>query len=99
MKNFNLQMETASFTGFIKAVLYIIIFYYIFKFLARIFLPILFRKVVQKAGQNFQQQYTNQQQNNYQSSNRDEIIYDTAKSKNPKTTKKIGEYVDYEEIE
>ena len=45
-------METASFNGFLKILLYIVAFYYIFKFLARLFLPIVVKKVVEKAGQN-----------------------------------------------
>lgn len=101
LTNFILQMETANLTGFIKTVCYIILFYYAFKFLAKLFLPVLVKKVVQKAEQNFQQHYThqNQQQSQYQNSNKDEIIYDTAKSTKPRETKKVGEYVDYEEIE
>lgn len=96
-----LIMQTASFSGFIEMVFFMIAFYYIFKFLARLFLPLLVKKVVEKAGQNFQQQ---QQQYNQQStwrrtSNSDEIIIDTANSKNPRETKKVGDYVDYEEIE
>ncbi len=82
-------------------VFFMIAFYYIFKFLARLFLPLLVKKVVEKAGQNFQQQ---QQQYNQQTawrrtSNNDEIIINTANSKNPRETKKVGDYVDYEEIE
>lgn len=101
LTNFISQMETASFTGIIKVLFYFIVFYYAFKFLAKLFLPVLVKKVVQKAEQNFQQQYTyqNQQQQQYQNTSRDEIIYDTAKSTRPKETKKVGEYVDYEEIE
>jgi hypothetical protein len=91
-----LNMETASFNGFFKTLLYFIAFYYIFKFLARIFLPIMVKKVVDKAGQNFhQQQYQNQQTN----SNTDDIIYDTSKAKKPRETKKVGEYVDFEELD
>jgi hypothetical protein len=94
-------MQTASFSGFIEMVFYIIAFYYIFKFLAKLFLPIVVKKVVEKAGQNFQQQ---QQQRSQQTtwkktSNNDEVIIDTANSKNPRETKKVGDYVDYEEIE
>lgn len=88
-------METASFSGFIRTIFYIIAFYYIFKFFARLFLPVLVKKVVEKAGQNFQQQYQNTQ--NY--SNKDEVIFDTAKADKPHETKKVGEYVDFEEIE
>ena len=94
-------MQTASFSGFIKAIFYMIAFYYIFKFLARLFLPLLVKKVVEKAGQNFQQQQQqyNQQNTWRKTSNNDEIIVDTANNKNPRETKKIGDYVDYEEID
>jgi hypothetical protein len=93
-------MQTASFNGFIKALFYILAFYYIFKFLAKLFLPVLIKKVVEKASTNFQ----NQQQNSHNSSwqktaTNDEIIIDKSKSKNPRETKKVGEYVDYEELE
>ena len=80
-----------------------IMFYYVFKFLAKLFLPILVKKAVEKAGENFQQQqqYAQQRhaQNNQKYNNQDEIIIDTARSNNPKETKKVGEYVDYEEID
>ncbi|MEO8255388.1 MAG: DUF4834 family protein [Flavobacterium sp.] len=94
-------MQTASFSGFIRAIIYIMAFYYIFKFLARLFLPLLVKKVVEKAGQNFQQQNQQRQQQSSwgKTSNKDEIIIDTANSKNPRETKKVGDYVDYEEIE
>ena len=93
-------MQTASFTGFIKAIFYMIAFYYIFRFLAKLFLPLLVKKVVEKAGQNMQQQYQNQQQNTWKKSQtREEVIIDTANAKNPRETKKVGDYVDYEEID
>jgi hypothetical protein len=93
-------MQTASFTGFIRIVFYILAFYYIFKFLAKLFLPLIVKKVVQKAGENFQQQQQRSQGaswNNTQA--KDEVIYDTKNDKNPRETKKVGEYVDYEEID
>ena len=93
-------MQTASFTGFIKAIFYIIAFYYIFRFLAKIFMPLLIKKVVEKAGQNMQQQQQRQQQNTWQSArNKEEVIINTANAKNPRETKKVGDYVDYEEID
>jgi hypothetical protein len=98
-KNY-LIMQTASFNGFIKALIYFFAFYYIFKFLAKLFLPLLIKKVVEKASTNFQKQ----QQNSYNGSwnktvNNDEIIIYETKVKNPRETKKVGEYVDYEELE
>lgn len=91
-------MQEASFNGTIKVIFYILIFFYVFKFLAKIFLPVLVKKVVEKAGQNFQQQYTNQQQNTNPQS-KDDIIIDTSNAKKSRETKKVGEYVDYEEID
>ncbi|MGA9637543.1 DUF4834 family protein [Flavobacterium sp.] len=93
-------MQTASFIGFIKTLFYIMAFYYIFKFLARLFLPLIVKKVVEKAGTNFQQQqYKNQDTSWNKTRSGEEIFYNPTESKNPKETKKVGDYVDYEEID
>lgn len=96
-------MDTASAAGLIKTIVYIIVGYYVIKFLARLLFPVVVRKVVSKAEESFKQQYqANQHQYNYntkQQTSKDEIIIDSARSNNPKSTKKVGEYVDYEEIE
>lgn len=93
-------MQTASFNGIIKTLFYILAFYYIFKFLAKLFLPILVKKVVDKAGENFQkQQQYSQDASSKRTQTNDEIVYNTANAKNPRETKKVGEYVDYEEID
>ncbi len=98
-------MQEASFSGLLKTIMWVIAFYYIFKFLARIFFPVLVKKAFEKAGENIQRQQEQYNQynqgNNWQnnSNNRDEIIIDTANAKNPRETKKVGEYVDYEEID
>lgn len=75
------------------------LFYYVIKFLARLFLPIVVKKVVEKAGQNFQQHYQSNTSYHQKNSNTDEIIHDATKSTKPRETKKVGEYVDYEEID
>lgn len=91
-------MEMASFNGILKTIFYILAFYYIFKFLAKLFLPIMVKKVVEKAGENFQKQY---QSNNQHKTNQpqDEYVNPTSKSDKPRETKKVGEYIDYEEID
>ena len=95
-----LVMQEASFSGFIRTLIYIIAIYYIIKFLARLFLPILVKKAVEKAGENFQKQQQYAQGNSWQKTqSNDEIIIDTANAKKPRETKKVGEYVDYEEID
>jgi bacteriorhodopsin len=90
-------MQNAGFDSIIRTLLIIFLMYYVLKFLAKIFLPIILKKVVEKAGQNFHQYGPNQNTQNTQA--QEEIIVDAAKSKNPKETKKVGEYVDYEEID
>lgn len=93
-------MQTASFTGFIRVLFYILAFYYIFKFLAKLFLPLLVKKVVQKAGENYQQQQNRTQDTSWKKTqSSDEVIYNTSNSNKPRETKKVGDYVDYEEID
>jgi hypothetical protein len=92
-------MQEASFSGFIRTLFYIITFYYIFKFLAKLFLPVLVKKVVEKAGENMQQQQR-QYQDSWQNSQEGETsIYNTQNVKQTRETKKVGDYVDYEEID
>ena len=88
-------MQEASFSGFIKMIFEIIIFYYVIKFLAKLFLPMLVKKAVQKAGEKFQQN----QQYNQNSNSQDEVIINNYNDDRPRETKKVGEYVDFEEIE
>ena len=93
-------MQEASFSNFIRTVFYILMFYYLFKFLARLFLPMLVKKAVEKAGENFQKQQQYAQDTAWKrAQNNDEVIYKATDVKNPRETKKVGDYVDYEEIE
>jgi len=85
-------MQEASFNGLLKAIFWILAIYYIVKFLARLFLPVLAKKMVEKASEQFQQQqqqYQNQQQS---------PVDTTIKSDKPREKNKVGEYIDYEEI-
>ena len=93
-------MQIASFTGILKTLFYFLMFYYVFKFLARLFLPLLVKKVVEKAGENFQKQQHDSQDNSWNKTpNNDEVIYKTPNANNSRETKKVGDYVDYEEID
>lgn len=92
-------METASFGGLLKTLFYIFLFYYLAKFLVRLFLPIVVKKVVEKAGENFQKQYQNNHQQNPFGFTSEENFNSTSKNSKPRETKKVGEYIDYEEID
>lgn len=87
-------MQTASLSGFFKMVFEIVLFYYIVKFLAKLFLPILVKKAIRKVGDKFQQNQNYNASNNIQ----DEEAKNK-KSDKPRETKKVGEYVDFEEID
>jgi hypothetical protein len=86
-------MQEAGFPTIVRTLFWIVAIYYIVKFLARLFLPILAKKMVEKAGQQFQQQ---QQQYQNQQQNPTDI---NIKSDKPREKKKVGEYIDYEELD
>ena len=93
-------MQEASFSGFIRTLFYIITFYYIFRFLAKLFLPVVVKKVVEKASENIQQQQQRQYHDSWQRTAEGEtVIYNTDNVKKSRETKKVGDYVDYEEID
>lgn len=93
-------MQEASFTGFIRTLFIIISFYYIFRFLAKLFLPVVIKKVVEKASENMQQQQQRQYQDSWQNNREGEtFVYNTQNVKKNRETKKVGDYVDYEEID
>ena len=84
-------MDTASFSSIIRTICILILVYYGLKFLIRLFAPVLLQQVVKKAEQNVyeqQQQYSQRQQ----------ARQPTGTDK-PREKKKVGEYIDYEEIE
>ena len=85
-------MQEASVPGFIRTLFWIVAIYFILKFLARLFFPIVMKKMVQKAEEQMRQQYQNQQDYTNTTSN-------TTHSDKPKETKKVGEYIDYEEVD
>ena len=84
-------MQEASLSNLIQDIFVIVIIYYVIKFLARLFLPVLAKKVVQKAGEQFRQQQEQQQQTN--------STPPTGKRDISHETKKVGDYIDYEEVE
>lgn len=86
-------MQEAGLPTLVRNLIVIVAIYYIVKFLARLFLPFIAKKVVEKATQQFQeqaQQQNQQYQDNYNTS---------TKSDKPRETKKVGEYIDYEEVD
>ena len=87
-------MQEASFNGFFKMIVYMIGFYYLIKILSRIFLPILMKKVITRAQANFEKHHSQNPFNQEYTQD-----FQTPKNENPKPTKQVGDYIDYEEVE
>lgn len=89
-------MQEASFSGFFKIIIYMIGLYYFIKIMARIFMPIVMRKVMDKAQENFNKQY---QQGNFNQSYTNEPQSQEKPVRDfKKPTKQVGDYVDFEEV-
>ena len=97
------MMAEASFTGFIRTILIIILIFLGIRILLRAFAPSIMRFFLTRMSQRMQKEFE-RAQNQYQQ-NRSQrqageqtIINNNPHSKNPQATKQVGEYIDYEEI-
>jgi hypothetical protein len=82
-------METASFNGLIKTLFIIFLIYYGLRFLMKLLAPVIVQEVVKKAEENFRQTHSNQYNAPSQQT----------RTEKPREKKKVGEYIDFEEIE
>lgn len=83
--------------GLLRTLLIILLVYYIFKFLARLFAPYFINKVAENLQKRASQQYQHQQ---YQQDVREgETVIDKKPTSSNSSSKKVGEYVDFEEID
>ena len=103
-KTYTEMIAEASLSGFLKTLLVVFIIIIGIRLVMRILLPYMMKyflkKVGKKIGEQFQQtQNQYQQQKQYGQQQKQTINDANAQSKNPQTTKKVGEYIDYEEVE
>lgn len=84
-------METASFTGVIKVIFWLLVSYYAIKFLFKLLAPMLVEQAVKKA----QQTMYERQQQHYSGTQANQPPH----QEKPREKKKVGEYIDYEEID
>nr|WP_317631052.1 DUF4834 family protein [uncultured Flavobacterium sp.] len=99
-------MDRADFSGFLKTIVWLVLIYAI-KFLFRFLGPFLLQKAVQKVEKNFNEKakdFYNQTQNQYSGSNSQSYSANSNTSKSDinvndlREKKKVGEYIDYEEL-
>ncbi len=93
------MLQYASLTGFLRTILIILLIWYGIKILSRIFAPILMRYVAKKAEQKFGGQFNQHQQPQPKKKKEGEISIDKMPKDSKSSNKKVGEYVDYEEID
>ncbi len=84
-------MEMASGSSLLRTLAIIILSYYLFKFLMRIFAPIIMQKAVNKMQEKMQEQYNKQQQQQQNTTTQSTQFQSKEKEK-------VGDYIDYEEI-
>ncbi|WP_417360274.1 DUF4834 family protein [Galbibacter sp.] len=87
----------------IRTILIIILVYYGFKILSRLFAPYLMKYASKKMGEKFEQQYKAQQQQNQRNTSKykegETVIDKKPQSSNSNSSNKVGEYIEFEEIE
>lgn len=91
-------MQEAGLINFMKTILIIVSIYYVLKLIARFVLPLFLKKMMQKVEKKFKEQ----QHQNYSSKTNvkeGETIVDKAPSTQSESSKSVGEYVDYEDVE
>jgi hypothetical protein len=97
------MIQEASAMGLLRTVLIILLVFFGFKILARLFAPLLLRFVAKKAEQKFGEQFggfNNQaNQKQQQKQKEGETVIDKMPNQNRKSNEKIGEYIDYEEVD
>lgn len=86
--------------GFITTILIILLVYYAIKILLKIFAPKILNYAGKKAEKHFREKFEGfgtQQQT--KTTDDGDVIIKSNTSKNPKASKKVGEYIDFEEID
>ena len=93
------MLQMASFTGFLRTILILLLIYYGVKILARLFAPYLVQYMSKKMQQRFGQQFQHQQNNTSNRPKEGETVIDKMPYQQKTSDKKVGEYIDYEEID
>lgn len=82
----------------LRTILIILLVYYAIKILTKLFAPMLMRYASKKMEKKFGEAF-NQFNREEQPENEGETVIDKNTKNNSKTDKKVGEYIDFEEIE
>ncbi|AFL82259.1 hypothetical protein Aeqsu_2809 [Aequorivita sublithincola DSM 14238] len=83
---------------FLKTILIVLLVYFGLKFLIKLATPYLMRYISKKAGQQFEQFFGNSPNANSQEKE-GSITIDKNPAQNARSSKKVGEYVEFEEVD
>lgn len=84
---------------FLKTILIVLLVYFGLKILIRLATPYILRYISKKAGQQFEQFFGNNPDMKAQQEKEGDITINKKSAQNPRASKKVGEYVEYEEVE
>jgi len=86
--------------AFLKTILIILLVYYLFKILVKMFAPKIFGYAAKKTEEHFKEKFGEfTQQNNRQEDRVGDVIIEKKPSKKGGTSEKVGDYIDFEEID
>ncbi|GGI57542.1 DUF4834 family protein [Winogradskyella haliclonae] len=93
------MIYTLSVVGLARTLLWIIGIYFVVKILSRLFAPFLVKYAAKKMEQKFGQQFGANQRPQQPNQKEGETVIDKMPSNTTSSNKKVGEYIDYEEID
>lgn len=94
------MIQTASFTGFLRTLLIILAIYYGIKIITRLAAPYVMRYFNNKMQEKFGGSYTYQnKQSQSQRPKEGETVIDKMPKQDQTSNSKVGEYIDFEEID
>ncbi|MGK0430016.1 MAG: hypothetical protein ACJARX_001689 [Psychroserpens sp.] len=99
LKKFNLMLQQASLYGFVRTILIIVLVWYGIKILTRLFAPFLMRYMSNKVKQKFEGQFGQQQQRQQSQQKEGETVIDKIPNKDTLSNNKVGEYIDFEDVD
>lgn len=86
--------------AFLKTILVILLIYYLFKMLVKWFAPKLVDYAAKKTEAHFQEKFGDFANQNQTTEERvGDVIIDKKPKKNDTTSQKVGEYIDFEEVD
>ncbi len=86
----------------LKTIFIIVLLYYLFKILARLFAPKIINYAAKKTEAHFKEKFgdfTQQQQNAPAEERVGDVIIEKKPRRKTSTSKKVGDYIDFEEID